>query len=253
MSKSGRETARSKAVRSDATRTKAAEIRAQQERKERTRNLALAGGVVVALAAIITAVVIGTSGSRTPTVPVSDVPAAAGENSLVIGPDDAPVKVVVWEDFLCPYCREFEESSRSFLHQGAVDGKVQVEYRPYQLLQDEYSAEAVNAFAAVLQNSTPSKALAFHDYAFENQPYESGGDKPGVEEMVEWAEAVGATESGVEDAIRNRDTAWLEAARTAATDAGIQGTPTVFMDGEQLQGSIQDMADQIERAISDAG
>ena len=115
-------------------------------RRERNRRLAITTGILVLLALVIATGVWVTSGSSTPDPAAAKTPAAhAGDHSLVVGAATAPVKVVVYEDFLCPFCRQLETSTRDFLHQDAAKGRVQVEYRPFQLLPDDYSRRALDA------------------------------------------------------------------------------------------------------------
>ena len=92
---------------------RAAVIRAEQARKERNRRIALIAGIVVVLGAIVAA---GTwySGGGTSTPPSdTKVAVAAGDGSVIAGPSSAPTKVVVYEDFQCPYCRQLEDSTCS--------------------------------------------------------------------------------------------------------------------------------------------
>lgn len=236
----------------DADRTaKAAALRAQQERAERMRRFGMIGAVVVAIALVAVALFWAQRDNGGSDVTVNTkLPASVGENSLKVGSDDAEHKVIIWEDFLCPYCREFEEGSRSMLHEAAIAGTVQVEYRPFQLLQDDYSKEALAAFVHVLETGTPQEAAAFHDLLYKNQPYEAGR-KPSADKIAGWAEEVGANKEATKKAIEAGATDWSAAAKKASEEAGVEGTPTVTLDGKPLQGtSISDMVATLEKAIS---
>lgn len=229
---------------------RAAALQAEQARAERNRRFGIIGAVVVAIALIAGALFWTQRGGSDDLTVDTAMPASVGEQSLKIGPDDAEHKVVIWEDFLCPYCREFEEDARDLLHRAAKDGDVQVEYRPFQLLGDDYSKEALAAFATVLQNATPQEALAYHDLLYKNQPYEAG-NKPDAEKIAGWAGELGLSEDDVLAGIEDGQAEWATAARQAAEKEGIQGTPTIFVDGQPLQGqSISDMVDNLEQQIS---
>jgi protein-disulfide isomerase len=167
----------------------------------------------------------------------------------VIGTNPDAPKVVVYEDFLCPYCREFESSSRASLRDAAEHGKAVVEYRPFHLLQDDYSTEALTAWSAVLDKGTPQQALKFHDLLYENQPYESDTHKPSISDLVDLAKKAGVKDTAVLDAMRQSDTAFVQAADTSATNAGVQGTPTVLYDGKPLEGSPSQLADTLEQRL----
>lgn len=241
MSKQSRENSRTE---------RAAAIRAAQDRKERNRRL----GVIVGLLVVLGAIVAGGAwyGAGDSPDPVTDTTAvvAAGDGSITVGPDDADVKVVVYEDFQCPYCRQLEEETRDFLRQNAEAGKVQVEYRPVNLLASfPYSERGMNAFAAVLAHGTPKQALRLHDLLFENQPYESASGSMSEDDIRDLVEEAGADDPAVLDALGTKDTAFFDAAARAMTEKGIQGTPTVYVDGTAVTGSVPDLVAAIEKAV----
>ncbi len=234
----------------DTNRTaRAAAVRREQAGRERRRRLLITGGILVVLALVVGIGVLLGGGGDDPSTPGTKVDARADGQALVLGTNpDAPT-VVVYEDFLCPYCREFEAASRSTLRDAAARGDAVVEYRPFHLLQDDYSSEALTAWAAVLEKGTPQQALKFHDLLFENQPYEAAADKPGIDDLVDLAKEAGVTDTAVLDAMRQPNSEFVDAAGAAATSAGIQGTPTVVLDGTQLQGSPAELADQLEQRL----
>lgn len=224
----------------------AAALEAQQ-REERMRRNKMVGGVVLAVLVIVVG---GFFLSRAlDTTSDVDAPAAGSEFGLTIGPDDAPHTVVIYEDFLCPFCGELERATREDLTQLAADGKVQVEYRPFDLLGEvsDYSPRAAGAFSIVLDASGPDVAKKFHDLLFENQPSESG-PFPDDDALVDLAVEAGADESDVRAAIEaDEGSAWVQDATQAAGDAGVRSTPTILLDGEVFQDgrSIDDIADNL--------
>ncbi|MBF4160119.1 DsbA family protein [Nocardioides acrostichi] len=230
---------------------KAQAARDQQQRSERRRTLLSVGGVVLVMALIV-GIALFVQQSRTTTV---DAAAASSEGTygVAVGPDDAPHEVIVYEDFLCPYCGELEKVTHEKLTAAAEAGKVQVEYRPFDLLSQisDYSARAANAFAVVLDASGPDVAKKFHDLLYENQPEESAATFPSNEDLLELAVKAGAKEADVSDGILN-DTMndWVVKATKAAEDAGVRGTPTVLLDGKVVQaGSIDEMAQKVLDAV----
>lgn len=264
----------SKSSRDQGRRERAAAIQADQARAERNRQLTLIGAVVAVLAVIAAAVfwysgssssgsptsaaaaaqiparVVGLSGAPATTVSSTSIPAGSAP-ALVIGKTSAPVKVVVYEDFLCPFCREFEEASRDFLHAAASQGKVEVEYRPFHLLPEQYSLDALNAFAAVLGKSSPSVALQFHDLLYDKQPYEQSATFPNAGQLAKWAASVGGDQSSVESAVSANDPAFAKSADALAAAAKVPGTPTIFVNGKQLTGSSpSDMANTLQQMIN---
>jgi protein-disulfide isomerase len=181
---------------------------------------------------------------------VSAAPAGASEHGVTVGDSDAPHTVVVYEDFLCPFCGELEAATRDDFERLAEEGELLVEYRPFNLLEriSDYSPRAVNAFAVVLEESGPEVAKRYHDLLFDNQPSESG-PFPDNQDLLDLAVEAGAEEDAVSEGILEvtmRD--WVDDATAAAIEAGVQGTPTVILDGEVVQGQPQDILDAVLEA-----
>jgi protein-disulfide isomerase len=243
MSKQNREQGRTE---------RAAAIRAAQARRERNRRLAIIAGVVVLLGAIIAGGAWYGSGSGDkPSTGTKTPPVAAGTASLEMGDPNAPVKIVIYEDFLCPFCRELESSTRDFLRENAAKGKVLVEYQPINLLtRFPYSAKALNAWAAVLKNKGPKAALELHDLLYEHQPYEESSGNVTDSQIASWVKQAGADTDAVRQAMKAPDTAFFAAAQQAMTDANVTSTPTVFVNGEELPPTgVADMVSKIEAAV----
>ncbi|MDQ6641212.1 MAG: DsbA family protein [Actinomycetota bacterium] len=229
-----------------------ATIRADRARAERNKRIAITAAIVAVLAVIVTAGVWFSNGSSNPATGSTGAPAVSvGNDSLIVGGNrNAKVKVVVYEDLLCPYCRQFETSSRDFLHADAAAGKVQVEYRPFQLLPDPYSKRALNAWGVVLKKGTPAQALKFHDLLYDNQPYESASNKPGVAALQALAKQAGVRQSVV-DTLGTPFPGFYAAVQKAARGANVQGTPTVLVNGKPLSGAtIDDMVIRLEKQIA---
>jgi protein-disulfide isomerase len=230
---------------------RAAAIQRQQAAQERHRKVLVVLVVLAVLAAVVSAGVLLSGGNQSAASAGPSPKAVARGQALVVGDNpDAKVKVVVYEDFLCPYCREFESATRSFIRKDAEEGKVLVEYRPFNLLQDPYAKLALTAWSAVLQKGTGKQALALHDLLYDKQPYEDDADKPDIDQIVEWAEQAGVKDDTVLNAMRKDDAAFVRATNLAASEANVQGTPTVVVDDRVLQGSPAQMADQVTALIA---
>ena len=248
---------------------RAAALRREQERKERRRKSALTAAaalVVLAIVGGIAALIVAnrdSSGGSSATAPAGAVamtggPSDAQPGRLAVpwGRANAPVKVVVYEDFLCPFCRNFETSSTPVLTDYVDNGDVEVQYRALNFLAraGEYSGIAANAYAVVLDAEGPDVAKEFHDLLFATQPSESG-PFPNEADLVELAVQAGADRDAVEGGIEGGEFEdWVADATEAAQDEGVEGTPTVYVDGEKIDPSseadlIQQLQDRIEAGL----
>jgi protein-disulfide isomerase len=228
----------------------AAAMAVQQQQERRRRNL-MVGGVVVG---VVVVVLIGWLISRSlDSSNDVDAPTSGSEFGVTIGPDDAPNKVVVYEDFLCPFCGELERQTREDLAQLAEEGKVQVEYRPFNLLSSisDYSERSAGAFSIVLKESGSDVAKKFHDLLFENQPAEGSA---GISDarLLQYAVQAGADRSTVSTAIQDRSfEQWVKNGTDQASKDGVTSTPTVKVNGRTLKfQTIDELVAKVNKAVA---
>jgi protein-disulfide isomerase len=242
----------SKKAAADSRTARAQAAREAQAAAERRRTIRSVSIVVVALALVVLAGFLFTRATDT-SKDVSAEPAGSSEYGVTIGDPDAPHTVVVYEDFLCPFCGQLEAATREEFTRLADSGDLLVEYRPFNLLEriSDYSPRSTNAFAVVLEESGPEVAKRFHDLLYENQPSEEG-PFPDDQALLDLAVEAGAEESAVSDGILGMGQQdWVDAATQAAADAGVRGTPTVILDGEVVQGAPEDILDAVRTAVGE--
>jgi protein-disulfide isomerase len=170
----------------------------------------------------------------------------------VVGQDDAETEVVIYEDFLCPFCGQLESALGDQLDTAIEQGDVRVEYRALNFLSQlgDYSLRTANAFAAVSETAGPEAAKEFHDLVFAEQPPESG-PFPDDGFLVDKAVEAGADENDVRPLIEDLGfEGWVEDGTEAASRDGIRSTPTVLINGEQAAGQSPDqIAQEVFAAI----
>ncbi|GAA3826714.1 DsbA family protein [Nocardioides panacisoli] len=236
----------------------AAALREEQQRRENRRRLITIGAVLAAMVLIVGGAILVSklqSDKQQSDLESAVPPAGSSANGVTIGPDSAPHTVVIYEDFLCPFCGELEHQTHAKLAELAADGKVQVEYRPFDLLgggnPESYSERSLNAFAAVLDSAGPEAAKKMHDLLYENQPSESG-PFPSDDDLLALAVQAGASESQVKDDIENGGQQdFVDQATAAAQKAGVKSTPTVLVDGKLQTGfsTVDDLATQLLQEV----
>ena len=237
---------------------KAAALRAEQQKREQRRRLITIVAVLAAMVLIVGGAVLVSKlqkDKQEQDIENAVQDAGSSEHGVTVGPDDAPHTIVIYEDFLCPYCGELEKQTHEKLQELADDGKVQVEYRPFNLLggsdPDSYSVRSLNAFAAVLDAAGAKDAKVMHDLLYANQPSESG-PFPSDDDLLDLAVQAGASEDEVKDDIENGGQMdWVTAATSAAQKAGVNSTPTVLLDGKLYTdfSSIDDLASGLIKAV----
>src|SRR5436305_12699615 len=93
-----------------------------------------------------------------------------------------PVRIDIYEDFLCPYCRAFEDEAGETLDGLAADGRAEVVFHPVAFL-DRLSTTAYSSRAAAASGAAAADGH-FRPFArelFAHQPEEGGPGLPDEE------------------------------------------------------------------------
>ena len=224
-----------KAERTAQAREKAKIIRDAQLKKEKRNSWMIRGGVVVAalvIIAIIALVVINVPPMPTAAPTSVTDPGAIGIAASASG---KPAQVVVYLDFMCPACNGFEQNYGPALDELRNAEKITVEYRALPFLDrfssgTNYSSRSAAAASCVVDQS-PDKYKAFVDALFTNQPAENskGLDNATLEKF---AKETGAADisSCISEKTYRPFVAYVGA---VAGSAGVNATPTAFVDGQQ--------------------
>lgn len=216
---------------------RAAALKAEQERKEKQRRLLTIAGVVGALLLVVAVGFFLQSRAGKIDETATATAGATDDYGLKLGDAGADHEVVIYEDFICPACGAFEAQFADVLDTAVEEGRATVEYRPFDFLKqygDRYSQRSTNAFAVVLDTSGPDVAKKFHDLLYADQPAEDGDPAPDSW-LIEKAVEAGADESAITAGINDLAfEAWVSNGAKAASSAGVQGTPTVIVDGAAI-------------------
>ena len=137
-----------------------------------------------------------------------------------------------YEDFLCPFCRMFEERAGATLRRLIAEGLASVVYHPLAFL-DRASTTAYSSRAAGASGCAADggRFLAYHDILFVNQPPEGG---PGLsdEELIALGAQVGLTDDGFAGCVaEHAHLPWTAYVTERAILRGVSGTPTVMVQG----------------------
>ena len=220
---------------------------ARAKRRRTLTQLAIIGGVAVVVIGIIaTAVVLGTRGNDTPaatggpvasgttTVGATSVPFAIGGSGgtatgVRVGAADAKVQMDLWVDYSCPHCQEFEAANNAAISSLVASGKLAAVYHNIQIVTD-YGTEAGSA-SACLAVHDPNAWPAFNAALYAN--HGEGTDGWGASDFARFAAANGggsATQSCITDGTYR---SWITANTSASAKADVEGTPTMFIDGQK--------------------
>lgn len=174
-----------------------------------------------------------------------DEPAGStGAYGLPLTPEDVgasttddTTEVIIWTELGCPSCKtlfdEYGEQLRSLVESG--DASVEVRFATFldSSSPNQYSSRAV-ALAACAYNTDGPEAYWNVLLALYGQQPERGQAGPEDAELVALAESAGVRASIQECVEAAPFTDWVREGNDSFNAEGLSGTPTVFVDGDQL-------------------
>ena len=140
-----------------------------------------------------------------------------------------PTQVDVWEDPQCPSCKRFENAMGDYLNSLVRDKQATVRFHVLSFLGPESVRSANAAFCAADEN----QFLDFHDALY---TVESPGEGSGFfssETLIKIGEKIGIKSPKFAECVSNGSKAELvQAHYDSMGKFGVQGTPTVFINGK---------------------
>lgn len=228
-----------------ANKSSRAERRRQERQRKQILNILIFSGVALVVAAFFLYL-----SNR----PVDDLIDPEVRNSpvplteMTIGDPNAPVLVEVFEDFQCPSCLRFTEDFEPLILQNYVyNGIARFTFRYYPFI----GVESLNAASAAMCANEQGKFWDYHDVLFANQLGENIGafsdrrleamaDKVGLD-VSSWSDCYDA----------DKYETFLTEEIADGRARGVQGTPTVFVNGQMLNSfDYQTVGFAIEQAAT---
>jgi protein-disulfide isomerase len=143
------------------------------------------------------------------------------------GPANAPVTIVEFSDFQCPYCgREYPVIERLMKE---YDGKVRLVFRHYPLEFHPFAEKAAEASACAQDQG---KFWELHDKMFTHQ------DKLAVPDLKGYAQSLGMDATKFDKCLDSGEKkALVDEDLKAGSAAGVSGTPAFFINGIFVNGA----------------
>ena len=210
------------------------QIREHRQRAKRRNRILLILGVIVGALLIVGILILPSLrpvGAIATIVPRTY--SQAKDNGM--GDPNAPVKIVEFSDYQCPYCENFyRQTEQRIVDTYVATNKVYFVYRSYGAWIGQESQRAAEAaYCAGDQN----RYWDYHDMLFNNQTGENVGDFTD-KRLVAFAQTLGLDMSAFNSCFDSgKYTSRVAQDATDATAAGIQGTPGFLVNGKLVQGA----------------
>jgi len=161
------------------------------------------------------------------------------DDDAVQGKDDAPVTIIEFSDYQCPFCGRYIKETYPQLKVQYIDtGKVRYVFRDFPLSFHENAQKFAEAAECVrdIANSNGKKGdeiyFKYHDKLFANQ------DKLDETSLKKYAKEVGINEDEFSSCLSSGKMAdEVNSDLADGSSYGVTGTPAFFINGELLEGA----------------
>jgi protein-disulfide isomerase len=153
------------------------------------------------------------------------------------GPEDAPVTIVEFSEFLCPYCLRFAVQTLPQIKQ-AYEGKVRYVYRDFIV----HGEPAMKISEATECADDQEKFWEYHDHLWENYQTLGQQAQTGVDALAStlkgYASDLGLDTATFDDCLdTGKHTAEVQKDSGDARAYGVRGTPGFFINGQSVPGA----------------
>ena len=163
-----------------------------------------------------------------------------------LGPDSAPVELVVFSCFECPFCRRFDESVNRLREDEALASQVRLVFRHFPLRNMHPMAQKAHEASVCAEDQ--GKFWEFHDALWADENISLDG-------LEQHARLLGLdTEEFAQCLNSGRSYERVQKDLDAALALGQTGTPAVFVNGRYVGGAVsfEQLKAQIEREIAES-
>lgn len=175
----------------------------------------------------------GGSAPSQPNQPVGKVDVKPGSYPA-LGNKDAKVSVIEFADFQCPFCERYYTQVEKDLIKNYVNaGKVKYYFRNFAFLGQESTWAAEGASCANEQN----KFWEFHDYLYSHQGQENSGAFS-KDNLKKFAASLNLNTDQFNQCLdSDKYKAQVDQDTNEGKTAGVNGTPTVYVNGTMIVGA----------------
>ena len=153
----------------------------------------------------------------------------------------------IYEDFQCPICQQFESLNGKYINSLVTEKKAVVKFHVLSFIGTE-SVRAANAAACA---NDEGKFIDMHLGLYANQPATENSGTWTNDQIISIAKAQGISGSTFEKCVKDmKYEGWVSKVAAAGSKAGVNSTPTVFVNGKEIdRNSEYFSADKFKAAV----
>ena len=168
--------------------------------------------------------------SQQPPQPTGDVSKLNIAGSPYEGRKNAPITIIECSDFQCPFCARFVNDTLSQIRKNEIKArKVKLVFKNFPLPFHQYAEKAAEAAECA---NKQGKFWQMHNLLF------SSNGRLDIESLKSYAKQIGLNTEKFDHCLNSGETAGIvQTDRAQCAAAGVQGTPTFFINGKMLVGA----------------
>jgi protein-disulfide isomerase len=157
---------------------------------------------------------------------------------IKLGPDNAPAKMLVFSDFMCPYCGQFASQIEPQLKAEFIDkGRLQLVFYDFPL-----GGNHIHSFLAARAArcaGDQNKFWEYHNLLFGRLSDWGTSATPPVNQLIDYSNQVGINRDQFGQCLKSdkyQDV--VSASRKLGDQLGVNATPTLILNGKRVRGEI---------------
>lgn len=161
----------------------------------------------------------------------------SADDDAILGNKNAPVTIIEFSDFQCPFCRKFWKEALQQIKKEYIDtGKVKFVYRDFPL---PFHPGAIPAAQAAECAKEQGKFWQMHDAIFEEQEKQGSGTiQFGAADLKTWAAKIGLSAAKFNQCLDSgKYQQEVEKDIADGSAVGVNGTPATFVNGVLVSGA----------------
>lgn len=228
-------------------------------------SIAIPAAIVIGFALIAAAIFFSGNKTVAPTAQTGTTPPVAtkaevrpvDKTDFVRGNPNAPIMVIEYSDYDCPFCKQFNDTMTQIMKDYGVTGKVGWVYRQFPIPQLHPNAPKISEAAYCVADQGGSEAFwKFSDLVFGEREV---NEKTNMTRLPEYAEKSGVKRAAFTTCLDSgKFKATVDKSVAEAALAGAQGTPysivvvgdqQVVINGAQPYAVVKQMIDNVVKQL----